>query len=74
VSKLPVVSGREAAKAFRNAGWVLARWRGSHMIFTKEGEEATLSIPDHKELGRGLLRSLLRDAHLTTEEFLKLLD
>ncbi len=44
------------------------------MIFTKEGEEATLSIPDHKELGRGLLRSLLRDAHLTTEEFLKLLD
>lgn len=44
------------------------------MIFTKEGEEATLSVPDHKELGRGLLRSILRDAHLTAEEFLKLLD
>ena len=44
------------------------------MIFTKEGEEATLSVPDHKELGRGLLRALLRDARLTIEEFLDLLE
>jgi len=51
MSALPVVSGREAAKAFRHAGWSRARWRGSHMIFVKEGEEATLSIPDHRELG-----------------------
>lgn len=43
------------------------------MIFTKPGEEATLSIPDHKELGRGLLRALLHDACLTIDEFLELL-
>ena len=70
---LPVVSGREAAKAFQRAGWTLARWRGSHMIFIKEGEEATLSIPDHRELGRGLLRSLIRDAGLAVQEFIELL-
>lgn len=57
MSKLPVVSGRQAAKAFKEAGWVLTRWRGSHMILTKEGEEVTLSVPDHKEIGRGLLRA-----------------
>ncbi len=69
MGKLPVVSGREAAKVFRKAGWTLVRWRGSHMILTKEGEEATLSIPDHKELGRGLLRALIRDARITSDEF-----
>jgi len=73
VSKLPVVSGREAAKAFQRDGWALVRWCGSHMILTKEGEEATLSIPDHKELGRGLLRALIRDAHLTIDGFSELL-
>ena len=72
MSRLPVVSGREAAKAFEKDGWTLVRWRGSHMILTKEGKEATLSIPDHRELGRGLLRSLIRDAGLTVEGFNRL--
>jgi len=43
------------------------------MILTKEGKEATLSVPDHRELGRGLLRSLIRDAGLTVKEFNQLL-
>ncbi len=73
MSRLPVISGREAAKAFKKDGWILVRWRGSHMILIKEGKEATLSIPDHRELGRGLLRSLVRDADLTVEEFTRLL-
>lgn len=73
MSTLPVVSGRQTVQAFRRAGWRVVRWRGSHMILTKEGEEATLSVPDHKEVGRGLLRALLRDAHLTVEEFVQCL-
>ncbi|MBI3615564.1 MAG: type II toxin-antitoxin system HicA family toxin [Candidatus Omnitrophica bacterium] len=71
--RLPVISGREAAKAFQRAGWALTRWRGSHMIFLKEDEEAALSIPDHRELDRGLLRSLIRDARMTVQEFTDLL-
>ena len=69
MSRLPVVSGRQAARAFENAGWSLARRRGSHMIFTRKEEETTLSVPDHRELRPGLLRSLIRDAGLTVEEF-----
>jgi predicted RNA binding protein YcfA (HicA-like mRNA interferase family) len=36
---------------------------------TKEGEMVTLSVPDHKEVARGTLRSLIRAANLTVDEF-----
>jgi hypothetical protein len=44
------------------------------MIMKKEGAVTKLSIPDHKTLDRGLLRSLIRDAYLSIEEFNKFLD
>jgi len=44
------------------------------MILTKPGSIATISIPDHKEVARGTLRSVIRSAGLTVEEFLKLDD
>lgn len=47
---------------------------GSHMILVKSGSMATLSVPDHKEVARGTLRSLTRAAGLTVDEFLALLD
>lgn len=40
----------------------------------KKGMVTTLSIPDHKVLDRGLLRSLIRDAYMSTKEFNKLLE
>jgi predicted RNA binding protein YcfA (HicA-like mRNA interferase family) len=45
--------------------------RGSHIILVKEGACATLSVPDHKEVARGTLRSLIRAAGLTIEEFIR---
>lgn len=73
MAQLPVVSGREARRAFERAGWVLARQRGSHMIMKKAGVENALSIPDHDELDRGTLRGLIRDADMTVDEFVALL-
>jgi predicted RNA binding protein YcfA (HicA-like mRNA interferase family) len=70
---LPVVSGRAARRAFEKAGWVFDRQRGSHMILTKVGAAVNLSIPDHRELDRGLLRGLIRDAGMNVAEFLSLL-
>ena len=66
---LPVLSGRKTVKLFAELGWQVARQRGSHIIMVKEGEIATLSIPDHKEVARGTLRSLIRAAGITVEEF-----
>jgi predicted RNA binding protein YcfA (HicA-like mRNA interferase family) len=59
---------------FEKAGWVFDRQRGSHMILTRPGVPVNLSVPDHRALDRGLLRGLIRDAGMTPEEFISLLD
>ena len=67
--ELPIVSGREARRAFERMGWTFRRQSGSHMVFTKAGSIASLSIPDHRELAPGTLRKLIRLAGSTVEEF-----
>ena len=69
--QLPLLSGREVVRRFEKFGWQVTRQRGSHIILVKEGARATLSVPDHKEVARGTLRSLLRAAGLTVEEFVR---
>ena len=66
---LPVLSGRRVVRVFGALGWQVARQRGSHIIMVKDGEIATLSIPDHKEVAKGTLRSLIRTAGITVEAF-----
>ena len=73
MSKLPVISGAEAAKAFERAGWRRDRQRGSHLVILKTGHIASLSIPQHRELSPGTLRALIRAAGMTVEEFVSLL-
>ena len=72
--RLPQVSGRNAARVFERAGFVFDHQRGSHMIYYREADGRHLSIPDHQELGRGLLRKLIKQAGLTPEEFVRLRD
>ena len=62
-------SGAEAVRKLQRAGWSAVRQRGSHVMLTKPGYPWTLSVPQHKELGPGLLRKLLRQADLTVEDF-----
>ena len=66
---LPVLSGQAVVKVFESLGWQVARQSGSHIIMVKAGETTTLSIPNHKEVAKGTLRSLLRAANLTVAEF-----
>ena len=66
---LPVLSGQEVVKAFVRLGWEVARQKSSHIILIKEGNPATLSVPDHRQVARGTLRALIRRAGLTVEEF-----
>ena len=71
MASLPVLSGQEVVRVFEFFGWSVARQKSSHIIMTKEGEIVTLSIPNHKEVARGTLRSLIRSANLTVDEFVK---
>ena len=71
--KLPVLSGREVIRALDKIGYRKVRQRGSH-IRLKCPDRTPLTVPDHKEIGRGLLRKILRDAKVSREEFLDLLE
>jgi len=73
MQKIPLLSGCEVVKVFSRLGWDVVRQRGSHIILVKEGHIATLSVPDHHEVARGTLRSLIARAGLTIEEFLNAL-
>jgi predicted RNA binding protein YcfA (HicA-like mRNA interferase family) len=68
-STLPVLSGRGVVRVFETLGWQVIRQSASHIIMVKEGEQVTLSIPDHREVAKGTLRSLIRASGLTVQEF-----
>jgi predicted RNA binding protein YcfA (HicA-like mRNA interferase family) len=70
VKKIPLLSGQEVVKIFKRLGWEVVRHRGSHIILVKEGNIATLSVPNHHEVARGTLRSLIARAGLSVDEFL----
>jgi predicted RNA binding protein YcfA (HicA-like mRNA interferase family) len=70
-ARLPVVSGREAVRVFGRFGWTVARQSSSHIALVKAGQMVTLSVPDHKAVAKGTLRSLIRSAGLTVEEFVQ---
>ena len=72
MGKLKLCSGADAVRKFQKAGWTSAHQKGSHLMMTKPGYQWTLSIPQHDELGPGLLRKLIHQAGLTIEEFNKL--
>ena len=65
------MSGAEAVRALERLGFVVVRQRGSHIIMVKEGWIVTLSKPDHKEVAKGTLRSLIRCAGIRVEEFIE---
>jgi predicted RNA binding protein YcfA (HicA-like mRNA interferase family) len=71
---LPVCKGKDAVKAFERNGWTLARYIDDHFILKKQGERFLLSIPDHNPVKKGTLRRLIRDARLSVNEFVELLD
>ncbi|MDB9306439.1 type II toxin-antitoxin system HicA family toxin [Nodularia spumigena] len=73
MSKLPVISGLDCIKALETIGFIVIRQRGSHIILVRDQPKTTITVPDHKELDRGTLRTIIRQAGLSVEEFVELL-
>jgi len=73
MGQLGNISGKSAVKAFERAGWAVRGQVGSHVMMSKDGVRANLSVPQHKELSVGTLRKLIRAAGLTVDEFSELL-
>ena len=72
MSRLPTISGDDFVRAVRKIGYELDHTTGSHMIL-RHPSRKRLSVPRHRELGRGILRRLIDQAGLNREEFLGLL-
>ena len=74
MSCLPVVSGKDAIRAFERIGYQISHQTGSLIILRHESPpHRHLSVPNHREVAKGTLRGLIRDAGLTVEEFAALL-
>ena len=74
--KLPILSGKDIVKALQKLGFQHIRTRGSHAILSKgdsENGKITLPVPLHRELAKGTLKSIMRQANITLEKLLELL-
>lgn len=67
--RLKLCSGAMAVRKFKRAGWIVDRQVGSHIMLVKVGYPYTLSVPQHKELGVGILIKLIKQANLSADEF-----
>jgi len=68
---LPSISGRKLIKALAKIGFKLVSIKGSHAKLKKNGK--TTIIPLHREIAKGTLLSILRQAGISKQELLKLL-
>ena len=74
MGRLPVISGRAVVKALAKVGYAFDRQKGSHMILRQsEAPHRRVVVPDHKEVAKGTLRAIIREAGLTVDEFRALL-
>jgi predicted RNA binding protein YcfA (HicA-like mRNA interferase family) len=73
--KLPVLTGKAIINALEKIGFQAVRQKGSHVQMEREdGRLVTIPVHAGKTIGKGLLRKILRDAELTREEFIALLE
>lgn len=72
--KLPMLKAKDVIRILKILGFFEIRTRGSH-IFFKHFDGRTTLVPKHggEDIGRGLLRQILREIKITSEEFSKLL-
>ena len=71
--KLPIISGKELVKLFSKLDYEIDHQTGSHIILRQKQEpHRRLTVPNHKELSKGTLRAIIREAGLSRDEFFKL--
>ena len=69
--KLKVLSGKEVCNILKRYGFKEVRRKGSHILMQKKTETATVTVPvpDHKEIKRGTLMSIIRQSGVPKEKF-----
>lgn len=65
--KPPLISGRKLVKIFKKMGYEKVSQRGSHIKMRNYETESVIIIPDHKEVDRWTLKTILRQAEISEE-------
>lgn len=73
MTSLPNISGQECVKALQKADFYFKRQTGSHIVLRRDDPFAQLIVPNHKQLDRGTLRAIIRQADLSIKHFVDLL-
>ncbi|MBU4246117.1 MAG: type II toxin-antitoxin system HicA family toxin [Nanoarchaeota archaeon] len=74
MAKLPAVSGKEVIKALVRIGYFVHHQKGSHICLKNSNSPYNrITVPNHRELKKGTLNGILKDAKLSVDELLKLL-
>jgi predicted RNA binding protein YcfA (HicA-like mRNA interferase family) len=75
MSKVPSLPYDRVIRALQRAGWVVVRQKGSHIRLQKHTPDQTLklTIPAHRPIKRSTLAHILKQAHLSVDDFLKLI-
>jgi len=70
---LPHLSGNEIIRTLERLGFVQARQRGSHVVVKKSTLEGSVGcvVPLHGEVAIGTLHSILKQAKVSPDEFVK---
>lgn len=73
--KLPLVDAKKLIKILEHSGYTKLRQKGSHVQF-KNDKGIIITVPIHsgRDIGRGLLRKIIRDMEISKDEFIELLD
>jgi len=73
--KIPIVTAKELTRVLKRAGFSKDRQKGSHLTLINTKTNKTITVPVHTgvDIGKGLLKKIIAEAGLTTEEFVNLL-
>jgi predicted RNA binding protein YcfA (HicA-like mRNA interferase family) len=74
MSKPPILKPREIIHALEKLGFINTRSKGSHFFFRhRDGRTTVVPVHYHKTIGPGLMRAILSDIKISSDEFKKYL-
>lgn len=74
MSLLPAFKAKDLVRVLRRLGFRPARQKGSHLFFEhSDGRTTVVPMHSREDIGRGLLRQILREIEVTPDEFIKFL-
>ena len=70
--KLPVLTASNLIRILEKKGFVRVRQSGSHAIFRhSDGRRTTVPVHGKRDIGRGLLRQIMKDAKISKEDVIE---